>query len=300
MLSCGQLSFFTLPRSPGVGVRFRAMAESSPILSAEGLGKVYPGDVRALQDATMEVRSGEFISIIGRSGAGKSTLLRCLNRLIDPTEGTIRLDAQDVTRVHGARLRRVRQRVGMIFQQFGLVGRLTVLQNVMAGRLRFARTPSSHALTLVRRFSAEDREAALSRLELVGIGHLAYKRAADLSGGQQQRVAIARVLAQDPGVILADEPIASLDPRSAAVVMDTLAEVNARTGMPVVVNLHQVGVARRYSTRIVGMRDGSIVRDGPAGTLDDDAVAFIYGGSAEAQIEAKQPAETPPAEGVLA
>ena len=257
------------------------MDEPPPILQAEGLGKVYPGGVRALAEASFAVRPSEFVAVIGRSGAGKSTLLRCLNRLVDPTEGRIVLDGDDVTRAHGARLRRLRQRVGMVFQQFGLVSRLTVLQNVLAGRLRFARSPWSHGASLVRCFSAADAREAMSSLDLVGIADLAHKRASDLSGGQQQRVAIARVLVQDPAVILADEPIASLDPRSAAIVMDTLADVCARTGVSIVVNLHQVDVARSYATRMIGMRDGRIVHDGGTAGLDEAGVRSIYGGTAE-------------------
>lgn len=253
------------------------MASPPPILEAVGLGKVYPGPSRALSGADLAVRTGEFVAVIGASGAGKSTLLRCMNRLVEPTEGRLLLDGRDVTRAHGARLRRLRQRVGMIFQQFGLVSRLTVLQNVLAGRLRFARSPWRAGGSIVRWFAEAERAEAMSRLELVGIAELAHKRASDLSGGQQQRVAIARALSQECGLILADEPIASLDPRSAEVVMDTLADVCERTGVPVVVNLHQVDVARRYATRVIGMHAGRIVHDGAVSSLDSATVRRVYG-----------------------
>jgi len=253
------------------------MTTASPILDVRNLAKVYPGGVQALVDASLTVSPGEFVAIIGRSGAGKSTLLRCMNRLVEPTSGRVVLESNDVTRVHGAKLRRLRQRVGMVFQQFGLVSRLTVLENVLAGRLRFARTPWDHAASILRMFPRADRDRALDMLGLVGIAEHATKRASELSGGQQQRVAIARVLVQDPGVILADEPIASLDPRSADIVMDTLAKVRDESGVPVVVNLHQVDIARRYATRVIGMRAGAIVHDDAAERLSDDATRSIYG-----------------------
>lgn len=249
---------------------------NQPILRAVDLEKQFPGGARALAGVSLEVRPGEMLVIVGRSGAGKSTLLRCLNRLHTPTSGRVELDGRDVTRVSGSALRRVRREVGMIFQQFNLVPRLTVLQNVLAGRLRFAGWPAGAPLSWCRVFARAERERAIDALARVGIESLAFQRAGTLSGGQQQRVAIARILAQQPRVILADEPIASLDPHSAAVVMDALQDINRRTGVPVVVNLHQVDVARRYASRIVGMAQGRVVFEGAAIDLTDDAADELY------------------------
>jgi len=250
-----------------------------PAISTHELGKIYPGGTRALADVSISLRPGEFVAVIGPSGAGKSTLLRCVNRLIDPTDGEIRIAGQNVTRVSGRALRRVRQRVGMIFQQFNLVSRLTVLQNVLIGRLRFRAGsvwgPAAH----LRMFSRDDRELAIRALEWVGIAELADRPAQDLSGGQQQRVAIARVLAQDPDIVLADEPIASLDPGSAAMVMDSLQRMNAETGKTVLVNLHQLDIATRYASRVIGMREGRVCFDRPVGQLAPHDVGEIYAAS---------------------
>lgn len=217
--------------------------------------------VRALRGVSLEVRAGDFVAVLGPSGAGKSTLLRSLNRLVTPTEGRLTFRGEDVTHASGGRLRRLRQQVGMVFQQFNLVPRLTVLENVLAGRLRFAGGPVSQAMTHVRRFSRRHREVAMAALERVHLAHKAEQRADALSGGQCQRVAIARVLAQEPSVILADEPIASLDPRSAEMVMEILREIHVSQRVPVVVNLHQPEVARRFASRVVVLRDGVKVRD---------------------------------------
>lgn len=252
-------------------------ASTEPVMRLAGLGKTYPNGTVALADATLTIHPYEFVAVIGPSGAGKSTLLRCMNRLNDPTSGRIHLRGDDITAASGGRLRLVRARVGMIFQQFNLTGRLTVLQNVLAGRLRFAQDPVTWGPSVIRRFSRSEREHAFECLRLVGIPEKAYERADSLSGGQQQRVAIARTLAQEPEVMLADEPIASLDPRSATAVMDALRRVNRERGVPVLVNLHQVDVAREYATRIIGMRAGRIVFDGPPHALTQPALLDIYG-----------------------
>jgi phosphonate transport system ATP-binding protein len=269
---------------------------NSPVLKVRGLGKTYPNGTRALADVSLDVQAGELIAIIGRSGAGKSTLLRCLNRLLRPTEGRIDLHGLDVTAVSGAKLRRVRQHVGMIFQQFNVVGRLTVLDNVLAGRLRYQQPQGGsrerlprwlkparwawrwvlYAASLARWMRPAEREAAFGYLQQVGIASIAWQRADTLSGGQLQRVAIARVLAQNPEVILADEPIASLDPRSADQVMRTLQVIQQERGIPVLVNLHQVEVALRYATRIVGMADGRVVFDERADKLDEIMLQRVY------------------------
>jgi len=253
------------------------MPTDPPILRFEGLSKHYAGGVVALDGVSGQLDAGERVAIIGRSGAGKSTLLRCLNRLNDATAGTISLRGGDVTHAQGARLRELRHDVGMIFQQFNLVGRLTVLQNVLVGRLRFASAPHTHAASLVRWSPASDRALAIEALHRVGIADQTHKRADELSGGQQQRVAIARLLCQQPAVILADEPIASLDPRSAEIVMGLLREIAERDGIPLMVNLHHIEVARQFATRVIGMHTGRIVFDGPARKLDDAAVDHIYG-----------------------
>ncbi len=250
-------------------------------IEVEGLGVEFAGGVHALRDVSLRVGANEMVAIIGPSGAGKSTLLRSINRLVDPTSGTMRVNGVETTGVQGRRVRDLRAQTGMIFQQFNLVSRLTVLQNVLVGRLRFRQGLLAVWPTLVRWFNAEDHAAARRSLEQVGIAELASRRASDLSGGQQQRVAIAKVLAQGARVILADEPIASLDPRSARVVMDTLATINRETGVPVLVNLHHVEVARRYASRIIGMRQGRVIFDGPASALTTDMTRDLYGEDVE-------------------
>ena len=252
------------------------MVADPPILRFERLSKHY-GGVAALDGVSGQICEGERVAIIGRSGAGKSTLLRCLNRLNDATDGAVYLRERDVTRVQGARLRGLRHDVGMIFQQFNLVGRLTVLQNVLVGRLRFSAAPHVYLGSVFRWMGRSDQELAIEALRRVGIEEQAGKRADELSGGQQQRVAIARLLCQQPSVILADEPIASLDPRSAEAVMRLLADITERDGIPLMVNLHHIDVARRFATRVIGMHAGRIVFDGPVGDLCDDAVSRIYG-----------------------
>ncbi len=244
---------------------------------ASGLAKAYPGGVLALDRLDCTIGGDEFAVILGPSGAGKSTFLRCINRLIEPTGGRIELQGEDITHVSGRALQRVRGRVGMIFQQFHLSPRLSVLDNVLAGRLRFARRPWWILASILRRFPRSEREIAYGCLERIGIAELAFKRADALSGGQQQRVAIARALAQEPDLILADEPVASLDPASARLVMDTLAQIHQTQGIPVVVNLHQVDLGRTYGQRIIGMARGRMVFDGPPDALDQDAVQRIYG-----------------------
>lgn len=248
----------------------------TPILATDQVGVIYPGGTAALQGVSVEVASNDFLAILGPSGAGKSTLLRTLNRLGSPTSGRVLFQGRDVTNATGSGLRRLRQSVGMIFQQFNLVGRLTVLENVLSGRLRFCRGVGSFLGSHARWFSRHDKAVAMDALVRVGVDHLAHRRADALSGGQQQRVAIARLLAQEPAVILADEPIASLDPRSAEIVMRTLHDIHTTRKLPVVVNLHQVDIAKAYATRIVGMRSGRIVFAGTPSELDDRTAAELY------------------------
>jgi len=250
---------------------------ADPILQVRNLVKRYPSGTLAVDNVSFDLHAEDFLIVIGCSGAGKSTLLRCLNRLVEPTAGRVILLGEDITKVSGAALQRVRRRIGMIFQQFHLVHRLTVLENVLAGRLRFQNSPVLHTLSLARLFPKHEKDFALHCLAEVGIADLAFQRADRLSGGQQQRVAIARVLAQEPDVLLADEPIASLDPRSASVVMSLLQEIHERKNIPVVINLHHLDFVKRYAKRVMGMSAGRVVFEGAASLLDEDTVAHIYG-----------------------
>jgi len=235
------------------------------------------GQVAAVDDITLSIPEGQMVGIIGRSGAGKSTLLRLTNRLIDASEGRISYRGTDIGTLRGARLLEWRTRCAMIFQQFNLVPRLDVLTNVMLGRISRLGTVRS----VFKLFSDDDRRIALLALERLGIVDTALQPAATLSGGQQQRVAIARAMVQEPQIILADEPIASLDPLNAKHVMEALARINGEEGITVICNLHTLDTARGYCSRIVGMRDGRLVFDGAASELSVDAAREIYGGGKE-------------------
>ncbi len=252
-----------------------------PAIQVNNLNKVYRTGTHAVRDISLTVNTGDFIVVIGSSGAGKSSLLRCMNRLIRPSSGSIALFGDDITSVTGGDLRQVRRKVGMIFQQFHLVRRLTVLDNVLVGRLRFNRSPLHLGMSMLRVFPKIEREFAFDCLKQVGIADLAFQRADTLSGGQQQRVAIARALAQEPQVFLADEPIASLDPHSAETVMQILQNIHETKGIPVLVNLHHIDFAKRYGKRIIGMRKGALVVDTTPSRLDDDAIADVYGARLE-------------------
>jgi phosphonate transport system ATP-binding protein len=243
------------------------------MLSIERLTKVFPNGVRALDEVSLEVQDGEFVAIVGLSGSGKSTLLRCINRLVEPTAGRVVLDGVDLTATTGQQLRQVRRSIGMIFQQFNLVRRSTVLTNVLTGRLGSVSTLRS----LVGSFAAEDYERAYTCLERVGILDQVYQRADTLSGGQQQRVAIARALMQEPRMILADEPVASLDPATSHSVMKYLEEVNREDRLIVLCNLHFMSLARRYASRVVALKAGRIVFDGLPGEIDSTRFREIYG-----------------------
>jgi phosphonate transport system ATP-binding protein len=227
----------------------------------------------AVEDVSLEIPQGSFVGVIGRSGAGKSTLLRLVNRLAEPTAGRILHDGRDVSALAGRHLRDWRAECAMIFQQFNLAGRLDVLTNVLMGRL--ART--STVAAVFRMWSEADRAMALSVMEQFDIAHLAAQRSESLSGGQQQRVAIARALVQEPSIILADEPIASLDPRNTKRVMDALMRINRHYGITVVCNLHSLEIAREYATRLVGMAAGRVVFDGAPEALTDHAARDLYG-----------------------
>ena len=242
------------------------------MLVIEGLSRQF-GEKRAVSDVDLTIPNGSFIGVIGRSGAGKSTLLRMINRLNDPTEGRILFDGKDVTALKGRALCEWRASCAMIFQQFNLVGRLDVLTNVLMGRLNRVSTLAS----VLRLWSAEDKAIALAALEQFDIGNLATQRADQLSGGQQQRVAIARALVQEPALILADEPIASLDPRNTKIVMDALQRINKHFGLTVIVNLHSLELARGYCDRLVGMAQGRVVFDDKPEALTADKARELYG-----------------------
>ncbi|KIU46508.1 MULTISPECIES: phosphonate ABC transporter ATP-binding protein [Bradyrhizobium] len=241
------------------------------MLVVEGLTCRF-GARAAVDNASFSIAPGSFVGVIGRSGAGKSTLLRMINRLADPTSGRILFEGTDVTALRGKALRQWRARSAMIFQQFNLVGRLDVLTNVLMGRL--AQIPSWRSLAQV--WPEQDRALALSALEQFDIAQLAAQRADQLSGGQQQRVAIARALVQEPDIILADEPIASLDPRNTKIVMDALLRINKHFGITVLCNLHSLDLARTYCDRLVGMAAGRVVFDGAPAALTDHIARELY------------------------
>ena len=243
----------------------------------EGVSVVYPGGVRALSDVSLSVEEGEFLAVLGLSGSGKSTLLRTLNRLVDPCAGRIFVFDTEVTALHGAALRRVRRSVAMIFQQFNLVRRHTVLDNVLAGSLgRVGTVPS-----LFMRFAPAERQRAADCLARVGLADRAASRADALSGGQQQRVAIARALMQEPQVILADEPVASLDPALRHSVMRHVEALNREEGLTVICSLHDIDLVERYATRLVALRDGRVVWRGLPSEFSADTFRSIYGEEAE-------------------
>ncbi len=243
----------------------------------EGLGMVYPGGVRALDGVSLEVKEGEFLAVLGLSGSGKTTLLRCINRLIDPTEGKIWIFGEEVTARRGAELRAVRRRVAMIFQQFNLVKRHSVLTNVLSGALGRSSLMPSLLLT----FPTAERDRAVSALQRVGMADRLASRADALSGGQQQRVAIARALMQDPQLILADEPVASLDPALRHSVMRHIEVLNRDEGLTVLCSLHDIDLVARYATRLVALRDGRLVWEGSPAQFGQDTFREIYGEEAE-------------------
>lgn len=241
------------------------------MLRIENLTKVYPNGTRALNGISLEIPTGQFVAVIGLSGSGKSTLLRCINRLIDPTSGKVSLDDVEITATTD--LRCVRRRIGMIFQHFNLVKRSTVLTNVLSGRLGYVGSLAS----MFHSFSPEDYADARASLARVGLTEKESQRADTLSGGQQQRVGIARALMQKPEVILADEPVASLDPATAHSVLDHLEQMNKKDGMTVLCNLHFLSIARRYADRVVALNEGQIVFDGGPEEIDDAKFKSIYG-----------------------
>ncbi|MFW6312843.1 MAG: phosphonate ABC transporter ATP-binding protein [Spirochaetota bacterium] len=257
------------------------------MIEIRNLTKVYDDGTRALQDVSFKVKDGEFLVVIGLSGSGKSTLLRCMNRLVEPTEGQILWNDVDVTAADQAELRRVRRSFGMIFQHFNLVRRSTVMTNVMTGRLGYVNPWTS----LFHRFPQADRDLAQASLKRVGLEDQAYKLARELSGGQQQRVGIARALMQQPDVILADEPVASLDPVLAHTILGYLERLNSEDGMTVVCSLHYLDLVQRYASYVIGLRDGRIVWEGDSDAIQamtDQEFKDIYGEEAE-RVNAGRP-----------
>ena len=243
------------------------------MIKIERVSVTYPGGVEALRNVDIEIDDGEFVVIVGLSGAGKSTLLRVLNGLVSATSGSILVDGTEVVNANSQTLRQVRSKTGMIFQTFNLVNRTTVLNNVLMGRL--ANVPSWRSTLGL--WPAEDKEAAMLSLERVGIVDKTYVRASNLSGGQQQRVGIARALAQEPSLMLADEPVAALDPVTSRQVMGDLQKINRELGITTLVNLHFLDLAKEYGKRLIGLRDGVLVYDGDIGDVTDETFREIYG-----------------------
>ncbi|MGD1888444.1 MAG: phosphonate ABC transporter ATP-binding protein [Cohaesibacteraceae bacterium] len=242
------------------------------MLELKGVSKHFTS-TKAVDDVSVTIDDGQMVGIIGRSGAGKSTLLRMINRLADPTAGEIRFGGQDVATIKGRQLLNWRSECAMIFQQFNLVGRLDVITNVLTGRIYH----HGFASSMLKLYSPAERAFAVHALDRLTMAHTAMQRADTLSGGQQQRVAIARALVQEPKILLADEPIASLDPLNAKVVMDALRTINREDKITVVCNLHTLDTARKYCARVIGMAAGKVVFDGPASDLTLEAARAIYG-----------------------
>lgn len=248
------------------------MTAQKGTIKVNNVSKIYPNGTVGLDNINLDIASGEFVVIVGLSGAGKSTLLRAINRLHDVTSGEILIDGEDITVAKGRKLRELRRNIAMIFQNFNLVKRASVARNVLAGRVGYYSTfKSTFGL-----FSKEDKEKAAENLDKVNMLDKYYTRADELSGGQQQRVAIARAMMQSPTVVLADEPIASLDPKTTKMVMDDLKRLNKEMGMTVVVNLHSVPLAMEYATRIIGLRAGQLVYDKPIAEVNKDDFDGIY------------------------
>jgi len=247
--------------------------DNMSLLKVVGLDKSYHSNFRVLTDINFEVDTGEFVSIIGPSGAGKSTLLRCINRMVEVNEGKILFADLDVGNLSKKALRKLRTNIGMIFQHYNLVPRLTVIENVLHGRFGYKTTLQG----ILGKFTEKEKEHAFFLLEKLGISDHAYKRCDQLSGGQQQRVGIARALIQEPKLVLCDEPIASLDPNSSKVIMDHLKAITSELNITCLVNLHQVDVAINYSDRIIGLNQGEIVFDGPSQMLTEGRINSIYG-----------------------
>lgn len=246
--------------------------EGKPMIVFDHVSKVYPNGTVGLKDVNLTIQDGEFVAIIGRSGAGKSILLRSVNRMHDVTDGTLTVEGVNVSSLKGKELRRFRRGIGMVFQSFNLVSRTTVIRNVLAARV----PEMPFWRVLLGAFRKEDKITALESLDKVGILDKAYIRADQLSGGQQQRVALARTLAQNPKIILADEPVAALDPVTAKQVMEDFVRINKEMGISILLNIHHVELAIEYADRIIGIHAGQIVYDGPSKEVNQDVLDAIY------------------------
>ena len=247
------------------------------MLEITNLTKIYPGNVLALDRVSFSVQPGEFLAVIGLSGSGKSTLLRCINRLVEPTAGQVIWNGVDIAQASAEELLRIRRKIGMVFQHFNLVSRSKVITNVLAGRLGYV----NPALSLVHRFPKADIQMALKQLGRVGIANQAFKRADELSGGQQQRVGVARAMMQEPEMVLADEPVASLDPVLAHSIMQHLENINREDGVMVICSLHFLDLVHRYAHRAIALNEGRLMFDGSPKDIDDAKFKEIYGQEAE-------------------
>ena len=244
------------------------------VLSIKGLTKSYKPGVPVLKGIDLDFEERGLTAIIGSSGTGKSTLIRIINRLVDPSDGSILFKGLELSSIEGRHLREARRRIGMVFQEYNLVERLSVMENLLTGRLGYVSPMNAWR----RKFPPEDVVHAMELLDVVGLADFAHQRADSLSGGQRQRVGIARALMQRPEILLADEPTSSLDPKTSVEIMDLLKSQGVNNGIPVVVNIHDVELARRFADRIVGMTGGRVVFDGPPDQLSDDHLKLIYGG----------------------
>jgi len=271
-MRCGGAGLFTLMCNGGASMRNPASQQRALILDT--VSKEYVRGKTVLRDISLSVADVGITAVIGPSGTGKSTLLRCINRLVEPTAGSIRIGGIDICKLSGSDLRAARRRIGMIFQEFNLVDRLSVMENVLCGRLGYV----SAWRAWLRKFPQEDIDMAFALLDHVGLSEFATVRADSLSGGQRQRVGIARALMQQPQVLLADEPTASLDPKTSVEIMELLLELSESRQMPVLVNMHDVLLAKRFAARMIGLSGGSMVFDGPPEALDDKHLTLIYGG----------------------
>ena len=245
------------------------------MISFRNVDKVYPNGVKGLNNVTLDIEQGEFVAIIGLSGAGKSTLIRTINRMHDITAGTLTVDGIDVSKLKGKELRRFRRKIGMIFQSFNLVTRSTVIKNVLTSMV----PDMPWYKTLLGLYSKEQKMQALEAIDKVGILDKAYSRCDELSGGQQQRVALARTLNQNPTIILADEPVAALDPVTAKMVMSDFKRINEEMNITIIINIHHVDLALDYATRVIGIRDGEIVYDGPTSEVTQEVLDVVYKGN---------------------